>query len=77
VTATGDVCRCPYCPVLALMMQTKDQPELSVAAPEACRHLGTHLTGAAAVVLSQLLASYLPEIIDDTFLDGRQRGVQQ
>lgn len=50
------------------MIQTKDQPELDIPAPEACQHLGDRLTGAAAVVLSQLLASYIEDIQDDTFL---------
>lgn len=49
-------------------VQTKDKPELSLPAPPACVHLGDALTGAAAVVLSQLLATYLPGLADDTFL---------
>jgi hypothetical protein len=49
-------------------MQTKDQPELNLPAPAACQELGDTLAGPAAVVLSQLLASYIEDIQEDTFL---------
>jgi hypothetical protein len=54
--------------MIICLLQTKDQPELRIAASKACQHLGDELCGAAAVVLSQLLASYLPDITEDTFL---------
>jgi hypothetical protein len=50
------------------ILQTKDQPELSLPAPPACQELGDTLAGPAAVVLSQLLASYIEDIGEDTFL---------
>jgi len=56
------LCACVCC------VQTKDQPELNIPAPEVCQHLGAQLTGAAAVVLSQLLASYIEGVTEDTFL---------
>ncbi|KAF6265019.1 hypothetical protein COO60DRAFT_1188720 [Scenedesmus sp. NREL 46B-D3] len=51
-----------------VVVQTKDQPELRLPAPAACRELGDTLAGPAAVVLSQLLASYIEDITEDTFL---------
>lgn len=56
------------CCAVLCAAQTKDQPELSLPAPEACEHLGDTLAGPAAVVLSQLLASYIEDIQEDTFL---------
>eukprot|EP00878_Enallax_costatus_P034541 GHUV01038303.1.p1 GENE.GHUV01038303.1~~GHUV01038303.1.p1 ORF type:complete len:323 (+),score=130.37 GHUV01038303.1:94-1062(+) len=51
-----------------IVLQTKDKPELDLPAPAACQHLGDRLTGATAVVLSLLLASYIEDIQEDTFL---------
>ncbi|WIA11566.1 hypothetical protein OEZ85_011674 [Tetradesmus obliquus] len=51
-----------------VVVQTKDQPELSLPAPAACQELGDTLAGPAAVVLSTLLASYIEDIGDSTFL---------
>lgn len=58
----------PCSAVLPPASQTKDQPELTVPSPEVCQHLGPQLAGAAAVVLSQLLASYLEGVDENTFL---------
>lgn len=79
MTRALDVSRCkPLCQRLCravlccgcrpLPGQTKDQPELTIPSPEVCHHLGPQLVGAAAVVLSQLLASYIEGINEDTFL---------
>lgn len=59
----------PCCAVLCgAAPQTKDQPEPSIPTLELCQHLGPQLVGAGAVVLSQLLASYIEGIAEDTFL---------
>ena len=56
------------CAVLCCVPQTRDQPELTIPSPEVCQHLGPQLVGAAAVVLSQLLASYIEGVDENTFL---------
>jgi hypothetical protein len=50
------------------VLQTKDQPEVTLPSPAACAHLGPQLVGPAAVVLSQLLGSSIEGISEDTFL---------
>jgi hypothetical protein len=41
---------------------------VTLPSPAACAHLGPQLSGAAAVVISQLMASYIADIEEDTFL---------